>query len=87
MILHTKLKGEHVMKCKLGLALGCEGMADNGECGIYSNEGVKLRVATGICIFKNLRTPRVGINAPKGKRRINPLKAAKAEARNKSVEA
>ena len=69
------------MECKLGLTLGCEGVDVNGNCTIYSAEGVALRMDQGICEFKNIRAPKVGINAPKAVKMLNPIKAAKAAAR------
>jgi hypothetical protein len=75
------------MECKLGNALGCAGLKVDGTCGIYSEEGVSLRTNQGVCIFKNVRAPRVGINAPKGSKMRNPLKAAKAAERGKAAQA
>lgn len=73
------------MICPLGKALGCEGMVDNGECGVFFDEGVKLRVLEGVCEFKNIRAPRIGINAPKKGKMLNPIKAAKAAAKAAGV--
>jgi len=69
------------MICPLGKALGCEGLKNDGNCGVYYDEGVKLRMHEGICEFKNIRAPRVGINAPKKGKMLNPIKAAKAAAK------
>jgi len=67
--------------CKLGEVFGCAGLKADGTCGVYSPEGVALRMDKGECIFKNVRAPKVGIYAPKGKKGRNPLKQAKMEAR------
>jgi len=69
------------MECKLGKALGCEGLNKEGSCGVYHDEGVALRMDQGICEFKNIRAPKVGIHAPKAVKMLNPIKAAKAAAR------
>ena len=75
------------MICLLGAALGCEGLNKDNTCNVFHDEGVKLRMHEGVCVFKNIRAPQVGINAPKKGKMLNPLKAAKAEARNKAIEA
>ena len=74
------------MECKLGLALGCEGLDKEGSCNVYYPVGVALRMEQGICEFKNVRAPKVGINAPKKGKMLNPLKAAKAAERGKAIE-
>ena len=73
------------MECKLGKALGCKGLKKDGDCGVFFDEGIKIRVFEGLCAFKNVRAPQVGVYAPKSGKKLNPLKAAKAEARNKVV--
>lgn len=73
------------MICKLGKALGCEGLRKDGHCGVFFKEGVALRMDQGICEFKNIRAPRVGIYAPKAGKMRNPLKAAKAAERGKAA--
>ncbi len=73
------------MECKLGKALGCEGLKNDGNCGIFFDEGVKLRVLEGVCVFKNIRAPQVGIYAPKKGKMLNPIKAAKAAAKAAGV--
>ena len=73
------------MICPLGKALGGEGLKDDDNCGIFFDEGVRLRVREGICEFKNIRAPKVDINAPKTGKMRNPLKAAKAEARGQAA--
>jgi hypothetical protein len=87
MELHTKLKGDNVMICPLGKALGCEGLKKDGNCGVFFDEGVKIRVFEGLCAFKNVRAPQIGIYAPKLGKKINPIKAAKAAERGKAIEA
>jgi phage gp45-like len=72
------------MICPLGKALGCEGLKD-GNCSVFFDEGVKLRVLKGICEFKNIRAPKIGINAPKKGKMLNPIKAAKAAAKAAGV--
>ena len=74
------------MICLLGAALGCEGLKKDNTCSVFHDEGVKLRMNEGICVFKNVRAPRVGINAPKKGKMLNPLKAAKAAERGKAIE-
>ena len=69
------------MTCKLGKALGCKGMDKEGGCNIYHPVGVQMRMAAGVCEFKNIRAAKVGINAPKTGKMRNPLKQAKMEAR------
>jgi len=71
--------------CSLGNALGCAGLKVDGTCGIYSEEGVSLRTNQGVCIFKNIRSPQVGIYAPKSIKMLNPIKAAKAAAKATST--
>ena len=73
------------MICPLGKALGCEGLKNDGNCGIFFDEGVKLRIEQGVCEFKNIRAPKVDINASKTGKMRNPLKAAKAEARGQAA--
>lgn len=73
------------MICLLGKSLGCEGLNKDNTCSVFHDEGVKLRMTEGICVFKNIRAPRVGIYSPKKGKMLNPLKAAKAEARNKAI--
>jgi hypothetical protein len=85
MELHTKLKGDNVMECRLGKALGCEGLKNDGNCGVFFDEGVKIRVLEGSCVFKDIRAPQVGINAPKKGKMLNPIKAAKAAAKAAGV--
>lgn len=75
------------MECKLGLALGCTGMRESGDCSVYSDEGVAWRMNVGFCAFKNIRASSTGIYAPKTGKMRNPLKAAKAAERGKAVEA
>lgn len=72
------------MICKLGVTLGCEGLRKDGHCGVFFKEGVAIRINRGVCEFKNIRASKVGIYAPRRGRMLNPLKAAKAEARNKA---
>ena len=69
------------MECKLGLALGCKGLDKEGSCSVYYPVGVVLRMEQGVCEFKNIRAPKVGIHAPKTGKMRNPLKQAKMEAR------
>lgn len=69
------------MICLLGKALGCKGLKEDEHCGVFSKEGVEIRVLEGICVFKNIRAPQVGIYAPKTGKKRNPLKQAKMEAR------
>lgn len=66
------------MECKLGQALGCEGMKADGTCSIHFDEGVARRVEQGFCVFKNIRSPQMGIYAPKKGKKSNPQKAAQA---------
>jgi len=73
------------MECKLGKALGCEGLDKDGNCNVYYPIGVQVRMLSGICEFKNIRAPRVGINAPKKGKMLNPIKAAKAAAKAAGV--
>lgn len=73
------------MICKLGKALGCEGLKKDGNCSIFFDEGVTLRMNQGVCMFKNIRAPRVGIYAFKSGKMRNPLKAAKAAERGKAA--
>jgi hypothetical protein len=73
------------MECKLGKALGCEGLSKEGNCSVFFKEGVALRMDQGICEFKNIRAPRIGINAPKKGKMLNPIKAAKAAAKAAGV--
>jgi len=73
------------MECKLGQALGCEGMKADGTCSIHFDEGVARRVEQGVCVFKNIRSPQVGIYAPKSIKMLNPIKAAKAAAKATST--
>lgn len=75
------------MVCKLGLALGCEGLKTNGDCGIYHPEGVAHHMDQGICTFRDIRAPKIGIYELKGVKGRNPLKQAKMEARNKAAQA
>ena len=75
------------MMCPLGKALGCEGLKKDGNCGIFFDEGVKIRVSEGACIFKDIRTQRVGIYAPKSGKMLNPIKAAKAATRVAAINA
>ena len=75
------------MECKLGKALGCEGLKKDGNCGVFFDEGIKIRVFEGLCGFKNIRAPRVGIYEPKTGKMLNPIKAAKAAARVAAINA
>ena len=70
-------------ECKLGQALGCEGMDRDGNCTIYHPEGVAHRMEQGFCVFKNIRSANVGIYAIKRGKKRNPLKLAKAIERGK----
>ena len=69
------------MICLLGAALGCEGLNEDNTCSIFHNEGVKLRMQEGICVFKNIRASKVGVHTPKDVKKTNPLKASKAGAK------
>jgi len=69
------------MICPLGKALGCEGLKKDEHCGVFFDEGVKIRVLEGVCGFKNIRAPQVGIHAPKDGKKVNPQKASKADAK------
>ena len=69
------------MICLLGAALGCEGLKKDNTCGIFCDEGVKLRMHEGMCVFKNIRAQRTGIHSLKSDKKINPLKASKAGAK------
>lgn len=73
------------MICKLGLALGCKGIDVEGNCEKYYDEGVKRKMEVGFCAFKSCHSDDIGIYAPKGSKKRNPLKAAKAEAKNKAA--
>ena len=73
------------MICLLGAALGCEGLKKNGHCGVFFDEGIKIRVFEGICGFKNIRAPQIGIYVPKKGKKLNPLKAAKAVEKGKAA--
>jgi hypothetical protein len=73
------------MECKLGKALGCVGLNEEGNCEKYYDEGIALHMNLGICEFKNIRAPKVGINAPKIGKMLNPIKAAKAAVRSKAA--
>ncbi len=70
------------MICLLGpVGCGCSGVREDGHCGIYPKEGVTHNMDKGSCVFRNWRAPEIGIYTPKGARKINPLKAAKAAQR------
>jgi hypothetical protein len=75
------------MGCKLGQAFGCEGMDVNGNCTVYRDEGIALRMNQGGCVFREIRAPKIGIPELKGVKGRNPLKQAKMEARNKTAKA
>lgn len=85
------------MICKLGLALGCPGLTETGNCAIYFDEGIARRMETGSCAFMKIHMPSFGIHAGRmkiaqsngnwnvlsyeAKSSRNPLKASKAAQR------
>lgn len=58
----------------------CPGADKGHECTVFMVEGIKRRMELGSCVFKNSRSPAVGIYAVKGAKKKNPIKASKDKA-------
>ena len=73
-----------MLQCTIGqTGVICEGMNDNGCCGVYSDEGVAARnFRIRICDFQEIRKPIVVVKA---KKRVGQQKQTKKNVKSGTV--
>jgi hypothetical protein len=69
------------MICMLGpVGPPCLGLDEGQSCTVFTVEGIMRRTFLGSCVYKNSRSPAIGIYAVKSAKKRNPIKTSKDKA-------
>lgn len=69
------------MVCMLGpVGHPCPGLDKGQSCTVYMVEGIMRKMELGSCVYKNDRSPAIGIYAVKSAKKRNPIKTSKDKA-------